>query len=66
MPSPTRSAALGWFRLAGMPGGYVAYHDYADYYPGVQSLVDEVLGRAEFHGVCCVRSLAVLRKRVAE
>ena len=45
-----------------VPGGYVAFHDYADYYPGVQALVEEVLLSGCWREVARVRSLIVLCK----
>ncbi|AKJ02882.1 Glycosyltransferase [Archangium gephyra] len=43
-------------------GGYVAFHDYADYFPGVKLLVQEVLRSGRFRRVHCAGSLLVLRK----
>jgi hypothetical protein len=45
-------------------GGYIVFHDYADYYPGVKLFVDEVLADSKFEFVACVRSLLVIRKCV--
>jgi predicted O-methyltransferase YrrM len=45
-----------------VPGGYVAFHDYADYYPGVQALVNEVLATQRYRYVARVRSMIVLEK----
>ncbi len=42
-------------------GGYVAFHDYADYYPGVKAFVNELLADKAFELVHCVRSLIVLQ-----
>ncbi|HEY6805133.1 MAG TPA: glycosyltransferase [Pyrinomonadaceae bacterium] len=42
--------------------GYVAFHDYADYYPGVKAFVDELLRSQNYQKVACVKSLMVLRK----
>lgn len=47
------------------PGGYVAFHDYAGYYPGVKTFVNELLSSADYEQVVCVRSLMLLRKRKA-
>ena len=44
------------------PGDYVAFHDYADYYPGVKAFVHELLATARYERIECVRSLVVLRK----
>jgi len=45
-----------------MAGGYIAFHDYADYYPGVKILVDEILSLQQFEKVYCVASMIVIRK----
>jgi hypothetical protein len=49
-----------------VPGGYVAFHDYADYYPGVQALVNEVLVSQGYRYVAAVRSMIVLEKLPVE
>jgi predicted O-methyltransferase YrrM len=43
------------------PGGFVAFHDYADYFPGVKAFVDELL-TGEFERFDLADSLIVLRK----
>ena len=45
-----------------VPGGYVAFHDYADYYPGVKALVHEVLVTGSYRRVHLARTLMVLQK----
>ena len=45
------------------PGGYVAFHDYADYYPGVKAFVNELLATPDYERVLHVRSMMLLRKR---
>ena len=45
------------------PAGYVAFHDYADYFPGVQAIVKELLGMGIYQKVYQVNSLIVLQKR---
>lgn len=45
-----------------VPGAYVAFHDYADYYPGVKSFVNELLGSRHYHQVSCASSMIVVRK----
>jgi predicted O-methyltransferase YrrM len=42
--------------------GYVAFHDYADYFPGVKALVHELLNSDEYKKVCRVDSLIILKK----
>jgi Glycosyl transferase family 2 len=46
-----------------VPGGLVAFHDYADYYPGVQTFVDELLAAGRYEKVHLARSLMVVRRR---
>jgi len=43
-------------------GGYIAFHDYADYYPGVKKFVDELLAQSRYELVCNIKSLIVVRK----
>ncbi len=43
-----------------VPGGLVAFHDYADYFPGVKRFVDELLRTECYRKVQCVRSLMIL------
>ena len=43
-------------------GGIVAFHDYAEYYPGVMTFVDEVLRLAEYRLLKKSKSLVVLEK----
>jgi hypothetical protein len=45
-----------------VPGGYIAFHDYADYYPDVKRFVDELLALPNFEFVSRVQSLVVVRK----
>jgi predicted O-methyltransferase YrrM len=45
------------------PGGYVAFHDYADYYPGVKTFVNALLNKGDYEKVHCALSMMVLRKR---
>ncbi len=51
------------FELNVAPGGYIAFHDYADYYPGVKAFVNELIGGADYERVLCVRSMMLLRRR---
>jgi hypothetical protein len=44
------------------PGGHVAFHDYADYFPGVRAFVGQLLRRGGFEEVARAGSLIVLRK----
>jgi hypothetical protein len=46
-----------------VPAGYVAFHDYADYYPGVKTFVNELLVRGAYERVALVRSTMLVRKR---
>jgi hypothetical protein len=43
-------------------GGYIAFHDYAAYYPGVMAFVNEILTAGSVERVHCTGSLIVLRK----
>jgi len=45
--------------------GYIAFHDYADYYPGVKSFVDEILAGNHYHLIDIRRSLIVLQKVIS-
>ena len=45
------------------PGGYVAFHDYADYYPGVLRFVDELLAMGTYKKVGTADSLVVIQNR---
>lgn len=42
--------------------GFVIFHDYADYYPGVKAFVNELLGSGQYQKVCCVLSMIVVQK----
>lgn len=46
-------------------GGYVAFHDYADYFPGVQRFVDDLLAGGGYEHVAQAGSMVLLRKPVA-
>ncbi|HWN43578.1 MAG TPA: glycosyltransferase, partial [Thermoanaerobaculia bacterium] len=46
-------------------GGYVAFHDYAEYYPGVRAFVDELLASGRYKKVQQAKSLVVVRKLAA-
>ena len=48
-----------------LPGGYVAFHDYADYFPGVRSFVNELLDGNGYRKIARAGSLMVLRKNAA-
>jgi len=43
-------------------GGYIAFHDYADYYPGVKALVDEVLASGRYRKVQLAGSMMLVEK----
>ena len=45
-----------------LDGGYIAFHDYADYYPGVKQFVDELIAHPDFELVSRIQSLVVVRK----
>ena len=44
------------------PGACVAFHDYADYYPGVRAFVDELVDGGHYEMVQLVRSMILLRR----
>ncbi|MEX2593614.1 MAG: glycosyltransferase [Anditalea sp.] len=43
-------------------GGYIAFHDYAHYYPGVQAFVDEILLSVQYRKIRLSESLMVVQK----
>jgi len=47
-----------WIR----PEGYVAFHDYAPYFPGVMKLVHEILASGTYRTVAKTESLIVIQK----
>jgi hypothetical protein len=44
-------------------GGYVAFHDYAGYFPGVMAFVDELLAVGGYAKVHSAGTMIVLRKQ---
>lgn len=58
------NVALDFFRFEPWlsEGGYVAFHDYADYFPGVRAFVNELLATEAFERVGLAGSLVVLRR----
>ena len=44
------------------PGGFVAFHDYANYFPGVKQLVDEILQAGIYRKIQQIDSLIILQK----
>jgi hypothetical protein len=49
-----------------VPGGYIAFHDYADYYPGVKSFVNETLASGGYRKVHYAGSMMIVEKLDAE
>jgi hypothetical protein len=45
------------------PGALVAFHDYADYFPGVRRFVDELLGGLEWQEVAQAGTMKLLRRQ---
>jgi hypothetical protein len=45
-----------------VPGAYIAFHDYADYFPGVKVFVNELLGTSQYKKIGLADSLIVLKK----
>ncbi|MFD8778371.1 class I SAM-dependent methyltransferase [Streptomyces sp. NPDC059916] len=56
------SADFASFARHVVAGGYAAFHDYADYYPGVKAFVTEMLRQGGWTWYGLVGSLAVLRR----
>jgi predicted O-methyltransferase YrrM len=44
------------------PGGFIAFHDYADFFPGVKCLVDELLASGQYRRLGVARSMIVVEK----
>jgi hypothetical protein len=42
--------------------GYIAFHDYADYYPGVVAFVDEIVNSGKYRKVRLEKSMMVVEK----
>lgn len=42
--------------------GYIAFHDYADYYPGVVAFVDEIINSGRYRKVRLEKSMMVVEK----
>jgi hypothetical protein len=59
------SVAADFFHFACWikPGALVAFHDYADYYPGVMGFVDELIGQDDFRLAKRVKSLVILERK---
>ncbi len=45
-----------------IPGAYVAFHDYSEYYPGVRAFVDELLATAGYTKISCADSAMIIQK----
>ena len=45
-----------------VPCGYIAFHDYADYFPGVKTFVDELLLSGNYKKIACAKSMIILEK----
>ncbi len=58
---PNVAADFRHFAPSLVPGAYVAFHDYADYYPGVQAFVAQLLRHSGFERVAQAGSLILLR-----
>lgn len=54
------------FEHAVKSGGYIAFHDYADYYEGVKSLVHEALKSQKYTKASLSDSLIVLQKQLGQ
>jgi predicted O-methyltransferase YrrM len=60
------AADFGHFERWVPEDGFVVFHDYADYFPGVKLFVDELLRRGDWARVRAAGSLVVLRRVVTE
>jgi glycosyltransferase involved in cell wall biosynthesis len=47
-----------------IPGGYIAFHDYADYFPGVKTFVNKLLLSRKYRKVSCIKSMIIIEKTV--
>ena len=45
-----------------LAGGYIAFHDYSDYYPGVKTFVKELVATGNYLKISRAESLIVLQK----
>lgn len=45
------------------PGGYIAFHDYADYFPGVKKMVDELLATGRYQLAGIAETIRVIQKK---
>jgi hypothetical protein len=61
------SVAQDFYAFEGMlaPGALAAFHDYADYFPGVRRLVDELLEGSNWTEVAQAGTLKLLRRQTA-
>ena len=59
---PSVAADFHHFESHVLPGGYVAFHDYDDYFPGVKTFVDDLIAAGGYHAVGRAGWLIVLRK----
>ena len=46
-----------------VPGGFVAFHDYVDHFPGVKTFVDELIAGGRYLALRSALSTIVLRKK---
>jgi predicted O-methyltransferase YrrM len=63
---PSVAADFRHFRDHIVPGGLVAFHDFAGYYPGVKAVVGEVLRGGGYRQVALEGTLVVLQKEITE
>lgn len=45
-------------------GGYIAFHGYADYSPGVKAFVHEILGSGQYRKVQCGGAMMIVQKQI--
>ncbi len=56
------SRDFGHFEPWIAPGGYVAFHDYAGYFPGVVAVVDGLMASGDYRKVHAAKSMMILQK----
>ncbi|AQR73125.1 glycosyltransferase [Sphingomonas sp. LM7] len=62
---PAVAADFAAFEAALAPAARVAFHDYADYFPGVAAFVDELVATGEWEVETAIETLRILRRRTS-
>lgn len=63
---PAVASDFAAFEAALTPAARVAFHDYADYFPGVVAFVDELVATGEWEIETAVDTLRILRRRAVQ